>query len=785
MSQVFGASVKRREDPRLITGYGHFTEDMVLPKMASAVFLRSPYAHAKIKRLNTEKAKAQPGVIAVFTGKDTESKLAAIPTAWVVTGAEVKATKYLPIAVDKVRYVGDPVAVVVAQSLGEALDALDHIEIDYEPLPSVIDQEKAMAQGAPLLYDDVPNNIALHWKAGGGDIEKAFREAEVTIKQRVVNQRLLPTAMETRGATAEYDIGSGQLTIWMTSQNPHVHRFLISALTGVPEHKLRIIATDVGGGFGSKIPCYGPELVVAWLAMKLQTPVRWTEDRSENYLATTHGRDHVDYIELAAKRDGTILGLKVTAYANMGAWLSTAAPGVPTILFGLMLSGPYKIRNIACEVFGVLTNTTAVDAYRGAGRPEATYIIERSIDMLAREIRMDPAEVRMKNFIPENEFPATVATGLSYDSGNYFQTMTKALELVNYEDLRREQAKLRAEGKLLGIGISSYVEICGLGPSSVVRATGFGLGLWESTTVRVHPLGKVTVFTGASPHGQGEETTFAQIVAQELGVKFDDVEVIHGDTDRIPFGMGTYGSRTTPVAGAAIAVSCRKIVDKAKKIAAHLIEAREEDIVLEDGKFHVRGSNEPSKTIAEVAYAAYGAGTKELPTGMEPGLENTTFYDPPNFVFPFGTHICVVEVSRDTGEVKIRKYVAVDDCGKQINPMIVEGQIHGGITQGISQALWEEAVYDADGNLLTATLADYAVPTAVEAPHYDLSQTVTPSPHNPIGVKGVGEAGTIASAPAVVNAVVDALSHLGVAHIDMPMRSDKIWAILKSKGIAK
>ncbi len=784
MSQVFGARVKRREDPRLITGYGHFTEDMVVPKMASAVFLRSPYAHAKIKGIKTDRAKAQPGVIAVFTGRDVESKLPAIPTAWPVTGADVKATKYYPIAIDRVRYVGDPVAVVVAQSSGEALDALEYIDVDYEVLPAVIDQEKAVAAGAPQLYDEVPNNIALHWKAGGGDVEKAFQEAEVTIKQRLINQRLQPTAIETRGATAEYNVGSGQLTIWMTSQNPHVHRFLISALTGLPENKLRIIATDVGGGFGSKIPCYGPELVVAWLAMKLQTPVRWMEDRGENYVATTHGRDHVDYVELAAKKDGTILGLRVKAYANLGAWVSTAAPGVPTILFGLMLSGPYRIPNISCEVYGVLTNTTAVDAYRGAGRPEATYIIESAIDILARELKMDPAEVRMKNFIPENGFPATVATGLSYDSGNYPGAMRKALEIVHYEDLRREQVKLRAEGKLLGIGFSSYVEICGLGPSSVVRSTGFGLGLWESTTVRVHPTGTVSVFTGASPHGQGEETTFAQIVAEELGVKLENVEVIHGDTDRIAFGMGTYGSRTTPVAGAAIAVSSRKVLDKAKKIAAFLIEAREEDVVLEEGRFHVRGSKEPSKGWGDVAYAAYGAGANEIPKGMEPGLEDTTFYDPPNFVFPFGTHICVVEVARDTGQVKIRRYVAVDDCGKQINPMIVEGQIHGGITQGISQALWEEGVYDQDGNLLTSTLVDYAVPTAVEVPHYELSHTVTPSPHNPIGVKGVGEAGTIAAAPAVVNAVVDALAHLGVTHIDMPLRSDKIWEILNSKGAA-
>ena len=784
VTSVFGSSVKRREDPRLITGTGQYTEDIAIQKLCYAVFLRSPYAHARIKKISVEKAKSQPGVIAVFTGKDMESKLASIPCAWPVTGGDVKTTKYFPIAVDKVRYVGDPVAVVVAEDSYQAADALDHIEVSYEPLPAIVDSEKAIQAGAPILYDDIPNNIALHWKAAGGDVDQAFKDAEITIKEKFVNQRLQPSSIETRGATAEYDQGSGRLTMWLTSQNPHIHRFLLGAITGIPEHKLRIIATDVGGGFGSKIHCYGPEAVVAWLSKNLRRPVRWIEDRRENYVATTHGRDHIDYAELAAKKDGTVLGIRVRTYANMGAWLSTAAPGVPTILFGLMLGGPYKIPNVSCEVFGVLTNTVAVDAYRGAGRPEATYILERLMDLLALEIKLDPSEVRMRNFIPENEFPHTAAMGISYDSGNYSAAMRKALEIADYEKLRERQQKLRAEGKLMGIGISSYVEICGLGPSSVVRSTGFGLGLWESSTVRVHPTGKVSVFTGASPHGQGEETTFAQIVAEELGVSIDDIEVIHGDTDRIPFGMGTYGSRTTPVAGASIAISCRRIKEKGKKIAAHLIEAREEDVVFENGTFHVKGSEGRSKTIADVALASYAAGGNEIPPGLEPGLESTSFYDPPNFVFPFGTHVCIVEVNKDTGQVKILKYVAVDDCGKQINPMIVEGQIHGGIAQGVAQALWEESVYDSDGNLITATMADYPVPTALEAPRIESSCTVTPSPHNPIGVKGIGEAGTIGAAPAVVNAVVDALSHLGVSHIDMPLRSDKIWAILKSKGVA-
>jgi len=541
----------------------------------------------------------------------------------------------------------------------------------------------------------------------------------------------------------------------------------------------------VGGGFGSKIHCYGPEAVVAFLAREIGRPVKWTEDRRENYLSTIHGRDHIQYVELAAKKDGTILGIKVLAYANMGAWLSTAAPGIPTILFGFMLSGNYRIPAIHCEVYGILTNTAAVDAYRGAGRPEASFIVERLVDILAHELKIDPADVRLKNFIPTDAFPYTVATGLVYDSGNGEAALKKAMETIDYRKLREEQARLRKEGRLLGIGISSYVEVCGLGPSRVARATGFGLGLWESATVRVHPTGKVSVFTGGHPHGQGEETTLAQIVAEELGISIEDVEIVHGDTAMIPFGMGTYGSRTTPVAGGAIALACRKIKEKARKIAAHLLEAREEDLVFEAGKFHVKGAPEKSKSIAEVAFASYAAGGPELPPGIEPGLENTTFYDPDNFTFPFGTHICAVEVDPETGQVQVKRYVAVDDCGKQINPMIVEGQVHGGITQGIAQALWEEAVYDSAGNLLTDTLTDYAVPTAVEVPRYETASMVTPSPHNPLGVKGVGETGTIAATPAVVNAVVDALSHLGVRHIDMPLKFERVWAVLKERGIAK
>lgn len=785
VSAIFGAKVNRREDPRLISGTGTYASDVALANMAYAAFLRSPHAHAKIKRIDAEKAKKLPGVVTVLTGKDIGSKLNPVPCAWPVTGADVKIPKYYPIAVDRVRYVGDPVAVVVATSPYEAADALDAIVVEYDPLPAVILQEEAMKKGAPLLYEEVPNNIALHWKIGGGNVSDAFSNAEVTIKERFVNQRLQPTAIETRGATAQYDPSTGMLTMWVTTQNPHVHRLLLTLMTGIPEQKLRIISKDVGGGFGSKIPCYGPEAVVALLAKETGVPIKWVEDRHENYVATIHGRDHVQYVELAGKKDGTITGLRVKVYSNLGAWLSTAAPGVPTILFGLILPGAYKIPNVECEVYGMVTNTTGIDAYRGAGRPEATYIIERLVDIFAHKIGMDPAEVRVKNFIPKDKFPYNTATGLAYDSGNYEGALFKALGMISYDNLRRELQMLRSEGKLVGVGISSYVEVCGLGPSSVVRSTGFALGLWESAIVRVHPSGKVSVFTGGHPHGQGEETTFAQITASELGVLIDDVEVIHGDTDRIPFGMGTYGSRTTPVAGGSIVVACRRIKDKGKKIAAHLLEAREEDVQFDSGKFFVTGVPGVSKTLAEVAWASYGAGSNEIPSGMEPGLESTAFYDPPSFVFPFGTHVCQVEIDKESGQVKIKRYVAVDDCGRQVNPMIVEGQVHGGIAQGIAQALWEEAVYDEHGNLLTGTLSEYAVPTAVELPKYETTSTETPSPHHPLGLKGVGETGTIASTPAVVNAVCDALSPYGVENIDMPLRSDKIWRILKEKGISK
>lgn len=776
-----GTRVKRREDQRMITGHGLYTEDIKLPGTLYASFVRSEYAHAKILEIDCKKALRIKGVVGVITGKDIEGKLNPIPTAWNIPGADLHVPKYSAIAVDRVRYAGDPVAVVIAESPYIAEDAVEMVSVKYEPLEPVLDMEKAESQSAPLIYEDVPSNRAFLWKLDTGNVDETFRNADLVVKQRIVNQRLQPASMETRGALAEYNSGTGITTVWMTTQNPHVHRFLLSLVLGIPEHRLRVIAPDVGGGFGSKISCYGPEAVVCYLSKLYGRPVKWNETRRENFLATTHGRDHIQYVEMAARKDGTVLGIRAKVYANMGAWLSTAAPGVPTILFGLILPGQYRIKAIGCEVHGILTNTVAVDAYRGAGRPEASFIVERMMDILAGELKMDPAELRRRNFIPAGEFPHAVPTGLVYDSGNYERALDKAMDVIGYSDLRKEQERLRREGKLIGIGISSYIEVSGLGPSRVVRSTGFGLGLWESATVRVHPTGKVSVFTDGNPHGQGEETTFAQLAADELQVPMEDVEIFHGDTGMIPFGMGTYGSRTTVVAGGAIAVSCRKIVEKARKIAAYLLGIPELDVVFEGGKFHPQGDMEHFRTMADVALAAYAAGEGEVPEGMEPGLENTSFFDPENFVYPFGTHICQVEVDPETFKIRIRRYVAVDDCGKQINPMIVEGQIHGGIAQGLAQALYEETVFDDSGTLLTASLSDYAMPTAVEMPVIESYFTETPSPHNPIGVKGVGEAGTIAAPSAVVNAVMDALSPLGIRHIDMPLKPEKIWKAVNAQ----
>jgi aerobic carbon-monoxide dehydrogenase large subunit len=779
-SRVFGSGIRRREDPRLMTGTARYTDDITLPGLLHAAILRSPHGNARITRIDTSRAREAPGVVAVFTGADSESLLKPIPCLWLVPNSELKTSPYPAIAKDVVRFVGDAVAVVVADTVVQAYDALDSIEIDYEPLPAVVDPERASKPGAPVLHTEAPDNVAFHWTVAGGDVEGAFKNAEVVVRERIIQQRLIPTALETRGAVAHFVPVTGELTLWNTTQNPHIVRFAMSVVTGVPEDRLRVVAPEVGGGFGSKIAQIPGDFITVFCSMKLGRPVKWTEMRSENYQSTTHGRDHVQDVELAATKDGRITGLRCTVWAGMGAYLSTAAPGIPTILHGLMLSGPYTIPAVKEDVYGVYTNTTPVEAYRGAGRPEATYMLERLIDRLADQIGVDPVEVRRRNLIPPFTNGHDVITGLKYDSGNYQAALDKALAHANYDALRAEQKAAREKGRYLGIGVSTYVEICGLGPSQVAGAVGFQGGLWESAIVRFHPSGKVNVFIGASPHGQGEETTFAQIVADELGVGVGDVKVVHGDTDNTPMGWGTYGSRTTAVGGAALAVATRKIKEKARLLTSHLLEAAVEDIDYADGKFFVKGFPDRHKTIQDIALLANVAWN--LPEGMEAGLEATSFYDPPNFVFPFGAHVAVVEVDAETGRVDLKRYVAVDDCGPQINPVIVEGQVHGGVVQGIGQALWEGAVYDDNGQLLTGSLTDYAIPRADVLPNIEVLSTVTPSPHHPLGVKGIGEAGTIASTCTVYNAVIDALEPFDVASIRMPLTPERVWRAIQRKG---
>ena len=773
---IFGSGIRRREDPRLITGTATYTDDLTLPGMLHAAMLRSPHAHARITRVDTSRARRAPGVVAVYAGAEVD-RLKPMPCAWLLPNSNLKVAAYQCAARDVVRYVGDIVGVVVAETVSQAHDALELIEVDYEPLPSVIHPEAAHQAGAPQLHPDVPNNQAFHWTVGGGDVDAAFAAADIVIKERIVQQRLIPNAMEPRAALAQWGGASGELTLWNTTQNPHILRFLCSAVTGVPEDKLRVVAPEVGGGFGSKIAAYPADFITVFCAMKLNRPVKWNETRSENYQATTHGRDHVQDVELAARKDGKILGLRATSWSGMGAYLSTAAPGIPTILHGLMLSGVYDIPALKEDVYGVYTNGTPVEAYRGAGRPEATFIVERMVDKLAGHLGMDPVDVRTKNMIPRFDNGHAVVTGLSYDSGDYPGGLAKLLAHADYKALRREQEEARRNGRCLGIGLGTYVEICGLGPSQVAGAVGFQGGLWESAIVRVHPTGKIHVFIGASPHGQGEETTFAQLVAAEVGVTVDDVKVFHGDTDVTPMGWGTYGSRTTAVGGAALVFATRKVKEKAKVIAAHLLEAAVEDMDYNDGKFFVKGSPDKAKTFQEIALMAHVAWN--MPVGVEAGLEASMFYDPPNFTYPFGAHLAVVEIDPETGQVALKRYVALDDCGPQINPVIVEGQVHGGVVQGIGQALWEGAVYDDNGQLVTGSMLDYALPRADLLPNIEVISTVTPSPHHPLGLKGIGEAGTIASTVAVYNAVLDALKPYGVETLQMPLTAEKVWRAMQ------
>ncbi len=775
-TSLFGSSVKRREDPRLIQGTGRYVDDIKLPGMLNVQLVRSPYAHARIAGIDCSEAEALEGVVAVFTGEQVKDEQGSVPCGWVVP--DTKEVAHPPIAIDTVRFVGDIVAAVVATSPEVAADAARLVDVDYETLPVVVHTGDAAKPGAPQLHGDAPGNVAFVWEVAGGDVEAAAGAAEVVVEQTMTNQRLVPNAMETRGIVCDYNHGTNQLTMWTSTQIPHLVRLLLALTLGHPEHLIRVIAPDVGGGFGSKLYMYAEEVIAAVVAKRLRRPVKWIESRQEAYLATTHGRDHLSTARIAGSRDGRIDAIDVETTANLGAYLSTFAPLVPTLLYGLMMSGPYDLANVRCKVTGVYTNTTPVDAYRGAGRPEATYLVERIVDIFAAEIGMDPAEVRRKNFIAPFADGHPVATGVSYDSGDYEPAFDRALEMAGYGEFRKEQEKARSEGRYLGIGLSTYVEICGGAPSHVAVTLGARAGLWESATVRVNPTGTVRVFTGASTHGQGHETTFAQLVSAELGVAMENVEIVHGDTDQVQFGTGTFGSRSAAVGGGAIHMSLTKIKEKAKKLAAHLLEAAPEDIEYEDGKLFVRGALGEAKTFGDIALAAH-VYAGELPEGIEPGLEETSFFDPSNFTWPFGTHIAVVEVDADTGEVTPLRYIAVDDVGNVINPMIVEGMVHGGAAQGLGQALQEEAVYDDEGQLLTGSMMDYAVPSAEDLPSFEVDRTVTPTSVNPMGVKGAGETATIAGSPAVINAVVDALSHMGVRHLDMPAKPERVWRLVK------
>ena len=768
-SRLIGARIKRREDPRLIQGLSHYVDDIKLVNTLHCTFLRSDYAHADIKSINTEAAENLSGVVKVITGADIQGKVGSIPCAAEIEG--LKVPDHPALAVDRVRFVGEPIAAVVATDPYIARDALDLIEVEYDELPVVVDLDKAIESDSTVIYDEFDDNIAFTMPLDAGDVDAAFAEADHVVSQRFVNQRLIPNSIEPRGVLAEYLPGEGTLTVWSSTQVPHHLKTILSLLLDFPEQLVRVIAPEVGGGFGSKLNVYPEEAVVAYLATQLRKPVKWIEKRSEGFTTTIHGRDQVDYVDMAVKNDGTITAIRAKLLANMGAYHQLLTPIIPVLTY-LMMSGAYKIPNIKLELIGVFTNKMATDAYRGAGRPEATHIIERMVDLAARKLGMDPKEIRFKNFPQPDEFPLEMATGVAYDSGNYQMSFNKALDAVDYASLRTRQAELRGQGRYMGIGIATYAEICGMGPSVGVAGGG-----WESGTVRIERTGKVTVLTGVSPHGQGQETSFAQIVADEYGISIDDIVVIHGDTGRQPQGIGTFGSRATAVGGAALIIATKQVKEKMAQIAAHMLEANADDLVFEDGNIFVQGSPGSAVTFADVAAAAHAA--VNLPPDVEPGLEATHFFEPSNFTYPFGAHISIVEVDPETGEIDLQRYVAIDDCGNIINPMLVDGQVHGGIAQGLGQAMYEGAVYDENGQLLTGSFMDYAIPKATQVPRFETEHTTTPSPVNPLGVKGVGEAGTIASSPCLVNAVVDALSPFGITDIDMPMTPNRVWQAIQ------
>jgi len=779
-----GKARRRKEDARLITGRTTWTDNMVLPGMLHLAVVRSPVAHAKITAIDVSAAQEAPGVIAVFTGRDLAEEQGSIPCAWPVTPDMVN-PGHPSIAVDEVNHVGEAVAVIVARSRTAAADALELVDIDYDVLPPVLDMEEAVAEGAQLTHDHLESNTSYHFvfdagEAGTGtDTEQAFADAEVVVSRRFINQRLIPAFMEPRSVVVQPQ--GDNYTMWSATQVPHILRVMLASVTGVPEHKLRIIAPDVGGGFGGKLQVNPEEVIALLLARRLGKPVKWTETRSESLMTAHHGRDQIQYIDIAADREGNVKGLRVRLLADMGAYLRLITPGVPA-LGAFMFPAIYKFPAYRFECDGVFTNKVPTDAYRGAGRPEATFAIERIMDELAVELGMDPLELRRRNWINADEFPFTTVAGLEYDSGDYETATQQALELIGYDELRAEQRRRRESNDpvQLGIGFSTFTEMCGLAPSRVLGSLSFGAGGWEHASIRMLPTGKVEVVTGSTPHGQGHETAWSQLVADQLGVPFEDVEVLHGDTAISTRGLDTYGSRSLVVGGTAVVKAAEKVVAKARKIAAHLLEASEDDLEFSGGKFSVRGTPGAELGIQEIALAVFAA--HNYPEDVEPSIDADATFDPVNFSFPHGTHICAMEVDTETGMVKIRKYACVDDVGTIVNPLIVEGQVHGGLAQGIAQALFEEAVYDADGNLTTGSFVDYLVPSAADLPHFDTGNTVHAAPGNPIGAKGVGEAGCIASTPAVVNAALDAVRHLGVSDIRMPLTPERVWRALHDGG---
>jgi carbon-monoxide dehydrogenase large subunit len=773
-----GRVMRRKEDPRLITGRARYIDDVSLPGTLWASLVRSPEAHARVASIDASAAVARPGVHAVYTGEDMTDLGGPLPMAWAPPGVEVANPEHWPLAKGTVNHVGDPVAMVIGEDRYAVADAAEDVIVEYDPLPAVTDPEQAL-EGGPFVHESLGSNKVHEWSLPGGDVQAGFADADLIVERRVVNHRIAGAPIEPRGVLADYRAGS--LTLWTSTQVPHFVRLFMALLLGLSEDHVRVIAPEVGGGFGSKLQVYGEELAACWASRKLGRPVKWIETRTENMAVTHQGRDQISYTKMGAKRDGTITAFHVKIVADFGAYNMILTPLIPS-LGAFVMGGCYKIPNVQTDIVGVFTNKCPTDAIRGAGRPEATHMLELTLDAMAHELGLDPIEIRRRNFIPAEDFPAEVATGVVYDSGNYAGTLDRLLEHFDVEAFRREQEQLRGQGVYRGVGFCTYTEICGLAPSRVTGPAGVGVqaGLWESAMVRVHNTGAVTVYTGTSPHGQGLDTAFAQIVADKLGVDPAVVEVIHGDTATGPEGRGTYGSRSLATGGEAVARCTDKVVAKARAIVAAELEAAPEDIEVTDGKFSVRGSPDKGMPLADIAGVAYiGA----VPEGMEPGLEETTFYDPENFVFPFGAHACVVDVDPDTGKVKVIRYVAVDDCGRAINPMLIDGQVHGGIVHGIGQALYERVHYDDDGQLVTGTFVDYALPTAAELPSFETDRTETPSPVNSMGVKGVGEAGTIAASAAVTNAVLDAVRPLGVEFINMPLSPMRVWeAITEAKG---